>query len=102
MELSDLSTEGSSTMVGGLEPELVDTRIVELAKVLALDQRLKPLYRAAILRMTPEVFQRNIAITLGTLGKGMWKTAQTPLERATAWLLRRYKQAITMRIYDLV
>jgi nucleoside phosphorylase len=101
VETSDTSSQGSATLMGDLEPDIIDAAVEKFAQVLASDRRLRPLCATAVLRMTPSVFQRNLITILMNFSKAMQKVARTPLERATTWMLRRRRFPIAIRIYEL-
>lgn len=101
LEDSDTASP-SSTLVGAFEPGLVDATVNELARALAFDRRLNPLYSAALLRMTRSIFHRHLITALVSLSKSVQKLARIPLEGATAWMVRHYKSPIALRIYELV
>lgn len=101
LDLSDTASQ-ASTLVGTLEPRLVDATVNELARALASDRKLKPLYSTALFRMSRSVYQRHLITALVSLSKSVQKLAGNPLERATAWMLRHYKSPVALRIYEMV
>jgi hypothetical protein len=101
LDFSDTASQ-SSTLVHTLEPGIVDATVNELVRALVSNRKLSLLYSAALLRMTRSVFQCHLITTLVSLSKSMQQLARTPLERATAWILRHNKSFITWRIYELV
>jgi nucleoside phosphorylase len=102
VEASDTSSQGSATLMGDLEPDIINAAVEKFAQVLASDRRLKPLCATAVLRMTSSVFQRNLMTILVRFSKAIQKVARTPLERATAWVLKRKRLPLATRIYELV
>ncbi|EXJ77515.1 hypothetical protein A1O3_09742 [Capronia epimyces CBS 606.96] len=99
LETSAVFSEGISALMGWLEPEHVDAT-ANFVRIFASHRRLKPLYSVAGLRMTLSVFQCNVTPALAGLSQGIRNGAQTPLELAIAWMLRRYKATIAAQIYN--
>jgi nucleoside phosphorylase len=100
-DTSDTISE-ASTLMGSLEPGVVDTAIKKVAEVLAADENVRVLCTAAVLRITPSMLQWNLVAALTVLSKTLKKLAQTPVERGMGWLLSRYKPLIATSITETI
>jgi hypothetical protein len=89
----------ASTLMGNLEPGVVDAAIKKVAEVLA---NVRVLCTAAVLRITPSMLQWNLVAALTVLSKSLKKLAQTPVERGMGWLFTLYKPLIATSITDTI
>jgi nucleoside phosphorylase len=102
--LASLDAASAQKVTIAADEVSVDKTIVDIAQILASNPRVDGLLKMFLLRrdMTLLVFLRHLAADLNNLGGDMIKSTKAPVEPATGRILRRYKQAIATKIYELL
>lgn len=84
----------TSTAIETLDERIVTTAIMEVAHVLATEDRLHILCTAAVQRFGPSGLQSILSVVLAEFSNALKKKAQTPVERGVRWLFSRYRPFI--------